>query len=449
MKHDAVLILCAVLALAEQPLPAAEIKVPAFASYSDAERSSRPRREDDGRVTRWREGVELRWYGKLEKTGELAIAVEKAEESLSGKASGLEMKVAPQKEDASPPSLADAVAGESGWARLRFADGPRAEPVRVAIPKPGYYRITLRGKAAQNGEHLPDLAALVFDGPAAEGAHFSTVERRNAASVHLSYKVPEEARKETEWFYMEVTPKTEPLASYYMATGWHRGYFGMQVNSPTERRIIFSVWDSGGEAIDRAKVGQDDRVVLLGKGPDVYAGDFGNEGTGGHSHLKYPWKLGGTFRFLMRAQPDAAAQRTAYTGWFFDPEAKAWRLISSFRAPKDGRFLRGLYSFNEDFSGRNGDERRRCEFGNGWIKTAGGKWLPLLQASFSHDGHGKAERLDRAGGAAGGRFFLANGGFVEESTPGAATQYGDLMTLPRAEGQPPSEAEIASLPQPQ
>lgn len=30
---------------------------------------------------------------------------------------------------------------------------------------------------------------------------------------------------------------------YYMACGWHRGYLGMQVNSPTERRIIFSVRD--------------------------------------------------------------------------------------------------------------------------------------------------------------------------------------------------------------
>ena len=46
------------------------------------------------------------------------------------------------------------------------------------------------------------------------------------------------------------------MATYYMACGWHRGYFGMQVNSPTERRIIFSVWDSGGEAVDRSKVGR-------------------------------------------------------------------------------------------------------------------------------------------------------------------------------------------------
>jgi hypothetical protein len=48
-----------------------------------------------------------------------------------------------------------------------------------------------------------------------------------------------------------------------MACGWHRGYFGMQVNSESERRIIFSVWDSGNEAVDRAKVDDVNRVKLM------------------------------------------------------------------------------------------------------------------------------------------------------------------------------------------
>ena len=48
------------------------------------------------------------------------------------------------------------------------------------------------------------------------------------------------------------TPKRpaveDPVHTYYMACGFQRGYFGMQVNSPTERRIIFSVWDTGAGA---------------------------------------------------------------------------------------------------------------------------------------------------------------------------------------------------------
>ena len=68
-----------------------------------------------------------------------------------------------------------------------------------------------------------------------------------------------------------MTVKTDPVGSYYMACGFRRGYFGIQVNSPTERRIIFSVWDSGTEAVDRSKVSAEDRVQLMGKGEGVVA----------------------------------------------------------------------------------------------------------------------------------------------------------------------------------
>ena len=69
-------------------------------------------------------------------------------------------------------------------------------------------------------------------------------------------------------FYNEVTiPKdADPIYSYYMACGFARGYFGIQVNSPTERRVIFSVWDAGKEAIDRNKVNDDNKGKINGKG---------------------------------------------------------------------------------------------------------------------------------------------------------------------------------------
>ena len=63
-----------------------------------------------------------------------------------------------------------------------------------------------------------------------------------------------------------MTGLEDPLWTYYMACGWHRGYFGMQVNSPTERRIIFSVWDSGNEAVDRGKVADDEPRHAGGQG---------------------------------------------------------------------------------------------------------------------------------------------------------------------------------------
>ena len=217
-----------------------------------------------------------------------------------------------------------------------------------------------------------------------------------------------------------------------MACGWHRGYFGMQVNSLTERRIIFSVWDSGGEAVDRGKVADDDRVKLVAKGEGVSAGDFGNEGTGGHSHMVYAWKTGQMQRFLVTAKPTDATH-TIYAGYYFHPDKKQWVLISSWKAPKEGGYLRRLYSFSENFGGNNGHLLRKALYGNQWMRTAEGQWIELTTATFSHDPTGKADRLDRFMGVENGQFFLSHGGFV----PGS-TAYGEKFTRPPT-GKAPSD----------
>jgi hypothetical protein len=401
-------------------LLALPLSVPAFTAYFRPDPDEGPTRETDGRITHWNSSTKLEWFGRLAAPGELGLEFVGA---AAGKAR-LRLRVSSQA-DASVVETRELAAGKAS----------------VPIGKAGYYRFALESLEPA-GHALPDLSALVLSGPAAVGAQFSTVERRNAASVHLGYPVPKELQDEIEWFYVELEPRTEPLYTYYEATGFERGYFGMQVNGPNERRIIFSVWDAGKEAVDRKKVAEEDRVKLLAKGAEVVASDFGNEGTGGHSHLVYPWKLGQRFRFLLRAQPDAERSTTTYTAWFWFAEKTEWGLIASFRAPRDGRMLHGLYSFNENFGGSNGDERRVCGFGNGWVRTQSGKWIALDEARFTHDGHGKEQRLDRSAGVLDGRFYLANGGFVDDTTPGAVTHAGDVLKLEKPAGEHPLDKEL-------
>lgn len=296
----------------------------------------------------------------------------------------------------------------------------------------GYHRLRLQAvtppDASSLAAPLPQLQTLILTGGPIQDAHFNLKPRRNAASVHLSYPTPTNINVAA--FYCEMTGQLDPVHTYYMACGWHRGYFGMQVNSPTERRIIFSVWDSGKEAVDRNKVDDENRVKLLGKGADVVASDFGNEGTGGHSHLTYRWETGEVQRFLVTAQPTNGTF-TIYSGYYFHPSQKEWMLISSWRAPKDGKWLRGLYSFSENFGGATGHLQRRALYGNQWIRTESGAWRELTTASFSHDATGKGDRLDRFMGVEDGKFFLSHGGFI----PGF-TRFGEKFVRP-ALGKPP------------
>lgn len=390
------LVLAPLLAAALRPQAgesvAQPVVVPAFCSYAEPDVRA-VRRGDDGSVSAW-QGT-LAWYGWFEQGGALEVAL-----------------VADAARD---PCTLQFACGTSS-ATLDLA-GP-GRTVALAVPGRGYHAIRLSVPAGR----APVLRRIELRGAAAVGARFSAVERRNAASVHLGYAVPEPHADEIEWFHCELTPRTDPLWSYYMATGFSRGYFGMQVNSPSERRVIFSVWDSGSEAVDRAKVAQDDLVQLVAKGPRVNASGFGNEGTGGHSHVVKPWSTGETHGFLVHAR--AEGTHTTYTGWYRAPAATTWELVSSFRAPKDGKLLRGLYSFNENFAGENGHLERDCEFGNVWVRTVDGTWLEVVDARFTHDGHGKELRLDRSGGAREKQFYLRNGGFVVDDTKGVATAYG-------------------------
>lgn len=393
----------------------APLEIPGFTAYTLPDPDGARISEARG-VSHWNKpGQSVNWYGDFKKTGDITA------------------KVALRLTEGATSKLRLTVDGASREAEVKGgADGATADFGSFKIAKPGHHRIALESLNPA-GMQAGDIVSLHLDGPAAEGAHFNLKERRNASSVHLAYKLP--ADRNYAAYYSEVTAVTDPTATFYMACGFHRGYFGMQVNSPTERRIIFSVWDSGNEAHSRDKVAGEDRVTLLGKGEGVYTGDFGNEGTGGHSHLKYLWKTGETQRFLLTAKP-VDATHTVFAGYYFHPEKKAWMLISAWKAPKEGGWLKGFHGFSENFWGSNGHLVRKSRHGNNWARTDKGEWIEVTTASFSHDGTGREDRLDRFMGVEDGRFFLSHGGFVD-----GFTKYGEPFTRP-ATGKAPADLDL-------
>ncbi len=284
----------------------------------------------------------------------------------------------------------------------------------VTIKDTGFYSIQISCTEKRSEVIIADIQSIELTGTAAEGIHTNTKPRRNAASVHLRFPLSDTTKALS--FYNEITiPEgADIIHSYYMACGFARGYFGIQVNSKTERRVIFSVWDAGKEVIDRNKVADSNKVQLLANGENVFADGFGNEGTGGHSHFVYDWKAGKTYKMLVTALIDSTKNATIYTGYFYIPELEKWKLIASFKAPYDGKSLRNLYSFNENFVGVNGQLERKAIFSNQWIQNDNGRWIELTKSTFSYDATGKAgDRIDYGGGVNNNQFYLWNGGFKE------------------------------------
>jgi len=200
-----------------------------------------------------------------------------------------------------------------------------------------------------------------------------------------------------------------------MANGFAEGYFGIQVNSLTERRILFSVW-SPYKTDNPQSIPEEYKITMLKKGNNVHTGEFGNEGAGGQSYLVYPWKAGVTYKFLLRGQPQPD-NSTIYTAYFFAPEENKWMLIASFKRPKTNTYLKNLHSFLENFIPETGDQTRMAIYGNQWVRDASGKWTAISSAKFTADQTARKRfRLDYEGGEKGNTFYLKNCGFFSPGT---------------------------------
>ncbi|WP_020527010.1 DUF3472 domain-containing protein [Flexithrix dorotheae] len=400
-----------------------QTSVPAFTAYiSPMESPSVSISETDG-IINWKEkSPEIKIYVKFNQTGTINLDL---------------LSRLPHSESA---RLHITLAGESKVINFnKSADYQQQKIGEFSIPKPGYYEITLKG-IDKNGRQFPDIKSFVLSGEIAREALFNSKPRKNAASVHLRY--PIENGQEIEWFYNEIrVPKgMDPVNSYFMSCGFHRGYFGMQVISPTERKIIFSVWDSGNETIDTSQVKDEDKVKLLAKGKNVFEEKFAIEGTGNHCLMEYDWSTEITYKFLIHAEPKGTS--TIHTAYFLGPETGQWQLVAKFKTPKDGKYLNNLYAFVENFEGENGELERKATFSNPWVRTSKGDWIELTKSYFSHDETGKKERQDYGGGVKNGEFFLFNGGFKTQTAI-----YGDEFNRQGGTGQHPNLTELPKIPQ--
>lgn len=271
------------------------------------------------------------------------------------------------------------------------------------IPDARYHFLEIKGST------LPDVQSVLFTGPAAEGMICNNTEYRGAPSTHLWYQYPKDST--IAWFYNEVTvPQgVNAVNAYYMTNGFSGGYMGIQVNGPTERRVIFSIW-SNYNTNDPKEIPADYAITLIRKGDGVFTGEFGNEGSGGHSHLVFPWENGTTYKFLVGARP--AGDHTIYTAWYYAPENGSWKLVASWDKTKTGgKLLSGLYSFVENF-GPNGDDFFTASYGNQWVCTPSGTWIEMdkcyLTTTASPTKH---PRYDYGAGVENNRFYMFTGGF--------------------------------------
>jgi hypothetical protein len=289
---------------------------------------------------------------------------------------------------------------------------------------PGYVQLEVRG-ISKSSAFFGEYTHLKVTGPPILNAAYVPDNEGNAfywarrgPSVHLRYETAPEDQ-EIEWYYgeIEVPLGNDVIGSYFMAHGFNGGYFGFQVNAENERRILFSVW-SPYQTDNPKDIPEEERIKLHAKGREVYTGEFGNEGSGGQSYLRYMWSAGQPYAFLLRGEP-LGNNYTRYTAWFYATDEQEWRLIASFERPKTNSYLKGWYSFLENFNPETGPITRMAYYRNQWYRDASSEnWRGVSRARFTADNTARQNwRSDYAGGVQNQAFFLKNCGFFFPGTP--------------------------------
>jgi hypothetical protein len=175
----------------------------------------------------------------------------------------------------------------------------------------------------------------------------------NAQAQHLWWNL--EKQNETTCVYGEITVLASHPAIYYCGANWHPGeaaggYCGIQHNTPTERRTIFSVWDTS-PALHPKVTAADPHTVF---------NRFGNEGSGSHTHMLWDWKEGVTFQFFVQKRPAQNPVETDARYYIYNPNRKNWLHVATITSPQGGKksvgtIGGGLNSFLENFSGKDRD----------------------------------------------------------------------------------------------
>jgi hypothetical protein len=247
-------------------------------------------------------------------------------------------------------------------------------------------------------------------------------QMRQGTNIHLGFTF-DSSWGNIEYLYNELTVEEgfDPSSTYFMANGSQGGYLGMQVNSRTTRRILFSIWSTWNTQ-NPNEIPANYSVEVLRNGDGVTQDIFGNEGSGRNCYINAMWKTGLTYKFLKRVQR-RDANNTIYTAWWFDPETNKWNLMASYRQPHNqpsrSGWYTGPYSFVECFWDHYGQYTDGCYYGNQWARNTDGQWREVTRASYTTDST-QPYRKDYLHIVRGNRFYMSNGGFFNATTSGTS-----------------------------
>ncbi|HEY4415620.1 MAG TPA: DUF3472 domain-containing protein, partial [Verrucomicrobiae bacterium] len=163
------------------------------------------------------------------------------------------------------------------------------------------------------------------------------------------------------------------------------GYGGMQQNTSTDRRGLFSLWDSTATNLDAFVYGFNPNLSWLGDS----SFRFGGEGAGSQLLFQWNWSVGNTYRMAWRRFIVPGSTLVTYEGWMYDPyniNAGGWVWVGSLQRPQTTtteQNINGFEGFSEDWAGTGGI--RDISLRNVWLLNLSNQWQNISYAVMNDD----------------------------------------------------------------
>ena len=311
----------------------------------------------------------------------------------------------------------------------------------VQLPSRSWYLIEI---SADNWAALNSVDYLLIDHNSVAPIKPSPIFM--APSVHLNgwqSTDPEAPEGEAyDWAYMEVMfPKQYEIRNtYVMSLGILSGYMGIQTideefNRDFRHRVLFSMWDKGDTDKDHL-LPDYLRSSSLDWASDVQINRFGGEGTGTQAIIyDAPWQCDNWVQFIATCRPECLRltvknadgqdtviehNSTLVTAWYKEAHETEWRYLATHRESGHNHYIRGWYSFLENFTDEGGDTYRRAYYRNGFLHSlSDNRWYQRNKVGFGHtQGKPHEPRYDYGHGATGlypNCFYLEQGGYSLEA----------------------------------
>ena len=218
------------------------------------------------------------------------------------------------------------------------------------------------------------------------------------ASVHLNYPDPSHlVAGAASWWINRIEVVDSASVSYFASNGHRFGYGGLQqVTAASDAdgsfvgKVLFSLWDQGCDQDKNPSCDPNTLAEVVTCGDGVTCEGFGGEGTGKKSWFYFnDWGTRTDYYFVTHARR-VSTTRVQYAGYFHSG-ISGWRHLATFEVNTGGADwdLNGLYSFVEQWSSQESDQRRSALYGPAFVSdytSAAGcpSFSQVPSATFSH-----------------------------------------------------------------